>query len=66
MTKKKKSNLIIIAFVLLLGYFADRGFYGAILLENILITFFYVVVSLIAFKGLSILYSVYFKKKNNK
>lgn len=61
MKEVKKSKLITVMFVLILGYLASRGFYGAIWLENLLLVFFFGVVLFTAIKVLSAIYNVYFK-----
>lgn len=66
MSKKRKDRLVIVFFVLLVGYFANRGLFAAILIENTLLVLFFAFALFILLKGLHTFYVVFIKTSRTK
>lgn len=66
MSKRIKERLVIVFLVLLVSYFANKGLFAAVLIENTLLVLFFAFALFILLKGLHTFYVVFIKTHRSK
>ncbi|TVP89296.1 MAG: hypothetical protein EA249_09685 [Alkalibacterium sp.] len=62
MKKVRVHRLVLVLFVSLIVFLANRGIFAAVIIENILLSLFTLLVLFIAIKASSVIYAVFLKR----